>query len=265
MTSVRHGPGPASPIDLRPRPAAAWRRGSPCPGPLTPQRHRRLAPPRRRRRLDGRIDRGYRRPRGLRLRRLDRARRAQRRPDRPAQRPGPGRHPRPRSAAATATPALRPGTGASLRTRASPGWARQAERGGYLPPVTLPRRMWAGGRVDKPDPPHRRRGERRSRILRCRAQNRHRNGENGASSPYSTACTGQRAWRWWRARHHLPRRAARRHAPRRRDAPRAGGLPPPRASRQRRCCSATRPSTFNGHRITTTTYATIREGYQQQI
>ena len=136
------------------------------------------------------------------------------------------------------------------------------QRGGFLPPVALPRRMWAGGRLDVPRAAaRRRRGD--ARLAHRRRHDKGGRSGRWCSSPCATR--SRREGRCDREEHDivyrgLPRRAS--AAPRRRSAPGAT-----RRGRANSCPTTVllfrySALTFNGHRIHyDRRYVTEVEGY----
>ena len=126
---------------------------------------------------------------------------------------GPGRHARPRRSRAAARRHRAAAVALAVlpaAARASPSWAPDGhpQRGGFLPPVPLPRRMWAGSRLELHAPL--RVGDalqRTSRIADVSAQG----GAHRAAGVRAGAPRGEqraRAGADRGARHRLPRQPA---------------------------------------------------------
>ena len=182
---------------------------------------------------------------------------------------GAGGHARPRRprAAARQPTCRRCGTGCtSCRWRGASeiGADGHPQRGGFLPPVPLPRRMWAGGRLDFHHPLQV--GDeitRRSRIARCRRQAR---AQRPAGVRDRAARDQQRARRGRRPKNTTSSTATRPRPARRRRAPQAGAGRRQRSRARscptRCCCSATARSPSTATASTTTArYVTEVEGY----
>ena len=140
-----------------------------------------------------------------------------------------------------------------------------AKRGGFLPPVPLPRRMWAGSQFEFRSPV--RVGDavaRTSTIDDVTTQGRaHR--QAGVRQGAARAALQRRGRAGDRRvpRHRLPRsQAARRRRPAAAGRGRRGAPGSARSCPTTCCCSAIRALTFNGHRIHyDRKYVTEVEGY----
>ncbi len=148
-----------------------------------------------------------------------------------------GRDARPRrpGAAAPATRCRRCGTGSTscrCTGRAKLGPDGHARRGGFLPPVPLPRRMWAGGRLAfAPAAARRRRDRRAPRASPTSTTSRARSGPLVFVTVRHEIADARRRRRRRGARHRLSRR---RRAPGERADRRSRRRPTPR-SRARSC------------------------------